>query len=355
MTSTAKALDLKVIEGPTTTPEDLDCSSDDKVVMIEHEGIAYFGVISTDTNADPAEAFEYMDCKIHDENVAKIRYDYRGKDALDAAIHRDLFECRESFFEIARDSHQFRTWAENRFGKSVVDTNGGFVIAANDAMQMASLDDDDDEREDLSNILSEEDAQQYLFNRVDYSPDEVVISLEDYRYYNHASFADAEDSPSFLIEIQRKEWIEDTKKTASAIKQALDQGAEEVSLSHGYCANEKMQEVFRKAKAAKSRNPYLSIGRITSMVKRAVFKSTLDEYNQRAEGDVHIIHTYSTPILSQDEYDEPEYGPVSEIEDGCMSGIIGLDFAKGDVFKDIIAQEIRYQKRLSQENQQKAA
>lgn len=355
MTSTAKALDLKVIEGPTTTPEDLDCSSDDKVVMIEHEGIAYFGVISTDTNADPAEAFEYMDCKIHDENVAKIRYDYRGKDALDAAIHRDLFECRESFFEIARDSHQFRTWAENRFGKSVVDTNGGFVIAANDAMQMASLDDDDDEREDLSNILSEEDAQQYLFNRVDYSPDEVVISLEDYRYYNHASFADAEDSPSFLIEIQRKEWIEDTKKTASAIKQVLDQGAEEVSLSHGYCANEKMQEVFRKAKAAKSRNPYLSIGRITSMVKRAVFKSTLDEYNQRAEGDVHIIHTYSTPILSQDEYDEPEYGPVSEIEDGCMSGIIGLDFAKGDVFKDIIAQEIRYQKRLSQENQQKAA
>ncbi len=355
MTSSSKDLDLEVIEDPTTIPEDLDCSTENTVVMIEHEGIAYFGVISTDEYVDPNEAFEYMDCKIHDEKEAQSRCDHRSYDAWDTAIDHGLLEDRESFFEVARESHQFRIWAENRFGKSVIGTNGGFVIAANEAMQMASLDDDDDEQEDLTHILSEEDAQQYLFNRVDFSPNQVVISLEDHRYYNHASFANVDDSPSFLIEIKSKEWIEDTKKTAAAIKQALDQGAEEVSLSHGYCADEKMQEVFRKAKAAKSRNPYLSIGRITNMVKRAVLQSTLDEYNQRAEGDVHIIHTYSAPILSRDEYDEPEYGPVSEIEDGCIGGIVGRDFAKGDVFKDIVAQEIRYQKRLSQENQQKAA
>lgn len=353
MTSSSKDLDLEVIEDPTTTPEDLDFSKEDAVVMIEHEGIAYFGVITAEEYTDPNEAFEYMDCKIHDEKEAQKRCDYRSEAPFVTAINHGLLEDRESFFEVAKESRQFRAWAENRLGKSVIDTNGGFVIAVNEAMQMAALV-DDDEWQDLSNILSEDDAQQYLFNRVDYSSNEVVISLEDQRYYNHASFADAGDKPSFLLELTSQDWIEDTKKAASAIKQALDQGAEEVSLSHGYCADEKMREVFLKAKVAKSRNPYLSIGKITSMVKRAVLQSTLDEYNQRAEGDVHIIHTYSAPILSWDEYDEPEYGPVSEIEDGCMGGIIGRDYAKGDFFREIVAQEIRHQKYLSQENQKAA-
>ena len=356
MTSSSKDLDLEVIEDPTTLPEDLDYSTEDSVVMIEHEGIAYFGVIKQDMHADPLDAFQWIDLKVEDEETAKDRCHYRCSDPWETAEVYGLFSVHESFFEVARNSTQFRTWAENRFGKSVTETNGGFAIAANEAMRMVSIeDDDDDEQEDMQHLLSESDVQEYLFNRVDQSPDEVLIHLSDYRYYYHAQFADADDAPSMLLDIKNKEWIEDTKKVAAAIKQALDAGTAPGVFDHGYCGEQRLIDVFEHAKAVKAVGRDLSIGEITSLVKRAVLKSSLDEYNQRAEGDVHVIHTYSAPILSRDEYDEPEYGPVSEVEDGCVGGVIGSDYAKGDGFKDIVAQEIRYLERQSQENQQKAA
>ncbi|MBD3822860.1 MAG: hypothetical protein IE914_11480, partial [Thiotrichales bacterium] len=320
--SEEKALELTVIENPDTVPEDLDCNRYQTLVMIEHEKIAYFGVISSDLEeADPTTAFDYVSCIIYDQKVAIAECNLDGNSPFDYVFGENLLKDKEKFIDVAQDSHQFSVWVDNHFGKSILDTNGGFQIAIKEAMRIASIGDvEDEEYQDLECILSEDDARSYLFNCVDHSPEKILISLEDRR---RASITDDGDKPSMLIDIREENWIKETKKTAAAIKQALDQGAEEVSVTHGYCSDEAIQELFRYAKKVKSMKRHLSIGRITSMVKRAVFKSTLDKYNEIAEGNVFMIQTYCAPIIGRGEFDRPKYGAISEVKDGFRGGIIG--------------------------------